>query len=303
MMKDQGKKINMGGNYFRPDMHPLATAGASLDQTVGYFNQSKAIAQSAGFFKQHFGNVDISVPQGNAINSAGKVIEGVQNYNINTPSIDSYMTIYRAVVRPVVMPFLKELGKFRDQQEVERFIQGFIDKYGESLDDKSESASAVMKAVALLTQRGGYSEDSGLDNAGEYVLPKVVSGTLGVVNSLDKTNLTRWLREKSKKVGNPSEWSATEDKAISYMRDFIFGFSTETQYTPQWDSYGNMLSSAREELQKIKEARMIAPEDIGSGMGWLMDVTAGLLETITDEEYEGLKLMASDAVKGLANIE
>jgi len=271
---------NLGSIYHTPEIHPLASLESDLTLTEGYCNQCKA------------GRImmDKNTPKSKAMEYAGKVIEDARNYQLNAPSADTLIKSYKAI-KPLFVPLFKGLEKYRTKEGTKKLLKGFIKEYGEG----EQTGSLVMQTVGIIKE-----EYNGVDNLKKFLIKTGLKELEQLVSELGKTSrkkLVGDIRDISKKLR--TENTRSENNIVNNMASFIRGCSNlgEKYNEEQCETYRLNIIESRKELEKLIDKREC--RDLAFGGSWLLDVIASMGDNLSDEEFEGFKLIAPLLLKNL----
>lgn len=259
-------EVNINPTLFgKSQVHPLVSAESNLILTEAYLNQWKVMHEKANHFKKISGDVNIAIPQENAIKYAGEVIKDIRSHEMNISITDSLSLLYNSI-KPVIVPLVKDLDKYRLKEE--------IGKIPEEIRHGNE----------------GYTKDDLLD----FLVERGLKQLNETIKKVEREDLIESLRYKSKSIEEPEK---NEQKIVNYMTEFIEGVGAEVEYTSKCEGYRNKIHQAKNELMKIKEERKVLEKDLCGGLSWPFDVTAGILENLDDKEFDSIKKSILEGLK------
>ena len=265
---------NLNLNIEQREIHPLAEAEANLKMAISFCNQCQKIYENMGILQKFFKPEKYLESKNHAMEYAGKAIQNLRNYEINPPSEEKGIHLYR-MLRPAVVSLTQPLNQLRYPEKLKEAIKDYFAKHA-GVSYKEEEG-LVFRALEIFIDE--VSEDAfgtlveeGLEYVGK------------IVEKIDRRKLLEALEESRKNLYQ----APTVD--IKPLRVFLTLCSNREKPHPSTCSViRENLTKVEKELFDVLNKRRVLDEDIRNATSFLYDVSIGILEIMTDEEFAALK--------------
>ena len=287
-LKKTGKSINFTPNINinKREYNPLADLEADLALGKAYCKLCERSEMGADYKKL-------------ALKYAHDSLADARNYQFN--KIDFLEIAYASAIRPLIAPIIKslELGKYRNSEEVtalfeefknERKVKNPIEKIlgeGNFSTEFTKDMEKIIDSVSAEDKIYISYIVTNLDEFAEFLLKKGYEKLMSMPQNWKKEGISNMLREKSTEVRDYKDQS--EEKIVGYMKNFIDGCAGVSTYCDECPRNRENFSLAETELDKLLERREKFYRDLREAGSWVLDLFAGLVENMTEEEYLAIK--------------